>query len=298
MVEKSNMVEKSKMLEKKIDFVMTIVVNGANPNGDPLAGNMPRTDSQGFGEISDVCIKRKIRNRMQDMGHEIFVKSNERIDDGFKSLESRYNSILKSEKDDQIIADTMCKKWIDVRTFGQVVTYNKKSVAIRGPVSISIAKSLEPITISSMQIVKSTNGMEKDNKKEDESSKSSDTMGSKHYVEFGTYLVYGAVNSFFSEKVGYTEEDLKVLKDALITLFVNDSSSARPEGSMEVKELHWFEHSSKLGNVSSAKIRELFTWDKSDTNKEKYEDYQFSINEDEINELKEKGLKHEKIVGM
>ena len=126
------------MLENKVDFIMTIEVNNANPNGDPLAGNNPRIDSKGYGEISDVCIKRKIRNRMQDEGYEIFVKSRERQDDGFNSLEERYNEFFKGEKDNLVVEKGFNEKWIDVRTFGQVITYEKKSIGIRGPVSISI----------------------------------------------------------------------------------------------------------------------------------------------------------------
>lgn len=286
------------MLEKKIDFIMTIVVNGANPNGDPLAGNMPRTDSEGYGEISDVCIKRKIRNRFQDMGNEIFVKSKERTDDGYKSLEARYNGILKNEKDEKEIIKRMCSEWLDVRTFGQVVTYNNKSIAIRGPVSISISKSLEPISINSMQIVKSTNGQDSKKNGGEEKEKTSDTMGTKHYVEFGTYIVHGAVNCFFAEKVGYTKNDVDVLKEALRTLFINDASSARPEGSMEVKDIFWFEHSCKIGNVSSAKIREAIVWDVSCSEKNKYEGYKVHIDKEKIKKFESKGLTVEVFEGI
>ena len=282
------------MLENKVDFIMTIEVNNANPNGDPLAGNNPRIDSKGYGEISDVCIKRKIRNRMQDEGYEIFVKSRERQDDGFNSLEERYNEFFKGEKDNLVVEKGFNEKWIDVRTFGQVITYEKKSIGIRGPVSISIGKSLSPIDITTMQIVRSTNGMEA----KSQSGRSSDTMGTKHYVEYGVYAIYGSVNCFFAEKTGFDKDDLEVLKKSLRTLFINDSSSARPEGSMEVKEIFWFEHSSKLGNVSSAKIRELVTWDKSDSEKDKYEDYKVHINEEVFSKLENEGLNLEIIQGI
>lgn len=282
------------MLENKVDFIMTIEVNNANPNGDPLAGNTPRIDSKGYGEISDVCIKRKIRNRMQDEGYEIFVKSRERQDDGFNSLEERYNEFFKGEKDNLVVEKGFNEKWIDVRTFGQVITYEKKSIGIRGPVSISIGKSLSPIDITTMQIVRSTNGMEA----KSQSGRSSDTMGTKHYVEYGVYAIYGSVNCFFAEKTGFDKDDLEVLKESLRTLFINDSSSARPEGSMEVKEIFWFEHSSKLGNVSSAKIRELVTWDKSDSEKDKYEDYNVHINEEFFSKLENEGLNLEIIQGI
>ena len=282
------------MLENKVDFIMTIEVNNANPNGDPLAGNNPRIDSKGYGEISDVCIKRKIRNRMQDEGYEIFVKSRERQDDGFNSLEERYNEFFKGEKDNLVVEKGFNEKWIDVRTFGQVITYEKKSIGIRGPVSISIGKSLSPIDITTMQIVRSTNGMEA----KSQSGRSSDTMGTKHYVEYGVYAIYGSVNCFFAEKTGFDKDYLEVLKESLRTLFINDSSSARPEGSMEVKEIFWFEHSSKLGNVSSAKIRELVTWDKSDSEKDKYEDYNVHINEEVFSKLENEGLNLEIIQGI
>ena len=282
------------MLENKVDFIMTIEVNNANPNGDPLAGNNPRIDSKGYGEISDVCIKRKIRNRMQDEGYEIFVKSRERQDDGFNSLEERYNEFFKGEKDNLVVEKGFNEKWIDVRTFGQVITYENKSIGIRGPVSISIGKSLSPIDITTMQIVRSTNGMEA----KSQSGRSSDTMGTKHYVEYGVYAIYGSVNCFFAEKTGFDKDDLEVLKESLRTLFINDSSSARPEGSMEVKEIFWFEHSSKLGNVSSAKIRELVTWDKSDSEKDKYEDYNVHINEEVFSKLENEGLNLEIIQGI
>lgn len=291
------MEENKEILNKKIDFMLTIEVRNANPNGDPLNGNMPRVDYDGYGEISDVAIKRKIRNRRQDMGKEIFVKSNDRIDDGFKSLEKRFKSIEfindKNEKveikkeNEEIIHRISCEKWIDVRGFGQVMAFkNKKnqkekgfSLGVRGPISISLAKSLSPVTVQTMQITRSTNGMEKDGK-------SSDTMGNKHFVEYGVYIVKGSVNCFFAEKTGFTEEDVKDLKEALKTLFVNDASSARPEGSMSVKELFWFEHNSKLGKVSAAKIYELLKYNKEENMGmfTKYSDYNIRLDEEKMKE--------------
>src|SRR5699024_3035970 len=148
----------------------------------PLMGNMPRTDYDGYGEVSDVCIKRKIRNRMQDLGYDIFVQSQDRIMDGNKSLESRFNAEFDKKKDDDItVAKKACKKWIDVRSFGQVMTFQKRALGIRGPVSISLAKSLSPVDIITLQITRSTNGMEAEVGK----ARSSDTMGNKHYVDFG-----------------------------------------------------------------------------------------------------------------
>lgn len=277
----------------KIDFIMTFTVENANGNGDPLAGNMPRTDSRGLGEVSDVCIKRKIRNRFQDNGLEIFVKSKERADDGYSSLEARYKGNFKDKLSDEELEKSFNEKWIDVRGFGQVITYDKRSIGIRGPISIGIAKSLDPVIIEDMQITKSVNGMEGKEGK----SRSSDTMGMKHFVEFGTYMVQGSVNAFFAEKTGFDEKDLAAFKEALRTLFVNDASSARPDGSMEVKEIFWFEHSCKIGDVSSAKIRSLVKWDK-EKEHNTYEDYNIHIDEDKMAEFEALGVKLTVIEGI
>lgn len=290
------------MINNKVDFLMTIEVKNANPNGDPLTSNMPRIDSLGYGIISDVCIKRKIRNRMQDQfkendlgeGYDIFVKANDRIDDDFKSLEKRYKAYFDKEKDNEVIERSMNEKWIDVRSFGQVVTFNKKSIGIRGPVSISISKSLDPVITETMQIVRSTNGQDAGEKR------SSDTMGSKNFIDYGVYLIQGSVNSFYSERTGFDEKDLEILKEALRTLFINDVSSARPDGSMEIKEIYWFTHSNKLGNVSSAKIKQLVNYDQIDINNTNpsYEDYNFRLDEENLNEYKDKGLTLEIIEGI
>lgn len=276
----------------KIDFVMTFTVENANGNGDPLADNMPRTNSRGFGEVSDVCIKRKVRNRLQDMGHDIFVKSKERSDDGFASLEARYKGNFKDKISDIDLEKEFNKKWIDVRGFGQVITYDKRSIGIRGPISLGIAKSLDVVNVESMQITKSVNGMEGKG-----DGKSSDTMGMKHYVEFGTYMVQGAVNAYFAEKTGFDEKDLDAFKEALRTLFVNDASSARPDGSMEVKEIFWFEHSCKVGDVSSAKIKSLMKWDLEDEHN-CYEDYKIHVDDEKMKEYEALGLKLEIIQGL
>lgn len=287
------------ILNKKNDFVFFVEVKQANPNGDPLNGNLPRTDLNGFGEISDVCIKRKIRNRMQDEGHEIFVKSNDRIDDDFYSLERRFDNKFKGsgkdKDDDDTVFEKSCEYWLDVRSFGQVMTFQKRSVGIRGPVSISIAKSLSPISSTSMQITRSTNGLESEKGK-----RSSDTMGTKHFVDYGVYMVKGSVNVLFSEKTGFKEKDLDVLKDCIKTLFVNDESTARPSGSMSVRDVFWFEHNSKIGNISSAKIFDCIEYDDVDVFGEtiKYEDYNINLDEDKVKEFEDLGIKIERLSGI
>lgn len=288
-------------LNYKIDFVFFLAVYGANPNGDPLNGNMPRTDYDGYGEISDVCIKRKVRNRLQNMGYPIFVQSDDRIDDDMKSLEERFQKHFVSELTDEEVVNISCEKWIDVRSFGQVITFKKKSkgnysIGIRGPVSISIAKSLSPVDVISMQITRSTSGMES----KDGSTRSSDTMGTKHYVEFGVYKVKGSINPYFAEKTGFTNDDADLIKDAIRTLFINDASSARPEGSMEVKQIYWFKHPSKIGVTSSARIHELVKIDlkSKDIKPMSFSDYIIELETDKLEQLKDKGLKVEIFEGV
>lgn len=242
----------------KIDFLSIITVTKANPNGDPLNGNRPREDYNGYGEISDVCIKRKIRNRLQDMGERIFVQSDDRCDDGAKSLKDRADSVaeLKKEKSKDKYAEIACKEWIDVRAFGQVFAFKADSVSVgvRGPVSVHPAVSVVPVDISSMQITKSVNSETKKKNDVEVDGKSSDTMGMKHRVEFGVYVLKGSINHQLAEKTGFSDEDAEKIKEALSTLFENDASSARPDGSMEVKKLYWWKHSCPMGNYSSAKV--------------------------------------------
>lgn len=239
-------------LEHKIDFAAIISVERANANGDPLNGNRPRTDYNGYGEMSDVCIKRKIRNRMQDRGAAIFVQSEDRCDDGYGSLSERAAAAMKGVKDRNEYARIACEKWLDVRAFGQVFAFKDTkgmSVGVRGPVSIHQAVSVSPIDIESLQITKSVNGEKTKGEK-----RTSDTMGMKHYVRFGLYLLKGSINVQLAEKTGFSKEDADMIKECLRTLFVNDASSARPDGSMEVKKVYWWEHNCKDGQYSSAKV--------------------------------------------
>ncbi len=240
-------------IQNKIDFALIIGVNGANPNGDPLNGNRPRQTVDGLGEISDVCIKRKIRNRIQDLGVEIYVKSDDRSDDGFKSLRERANDVIKQfGKDREKFAEAACAKWYDVRAFGQLFAMKGDgkdglSVGIRGPVSIRPAFSVSPVNITSTQITKSVNTETGDKK-------GSDTMGMKHRVDFGIYLLCGSINVQLAQKTGFSDEDAELLKTALSTLFENDCSSARPDGSMDVIEMIWWKHNCASGQYSSAKV--------------------------------------------
>jgi len=264
-------------LENKVDFAVIIRVKHANPNGDPLNGNRPRVDYNGYGEITDVCLKRKIRDRMleryvslvekQRSGQAVFVQSDDRNIDGEPSLrkraESKEHGLGKGafEKNTNTNRDKTAKlaskKWIDVRAFGQVFPYAGESkgsgvsIAIRGPVTIQSAFSVQPIETSSNQIVKSVKSEEKDGKQA--------KMGMKHRVDSAVYLTYGAMNPQLAERTSFSQEDAQTIKEILPKLFENDASSARPEGSMEVLKIIWWEHNCKAGQYSSAKVHGSLT---------------------------------------
>ena len=239
----------SNVLNHRIDFKVVFSVAGANPNGDPLNGNRPRQTSDGYGEVSDVAIKRKLRNRLQDMGEKIFVQSQDRADDGFKSLKARADSVkdLKGQKDEAKYQEIACETWFDVRAFGQVFAFKGSSVGVRGPVSIQTARSITPIMINDMQITKSVN-------LKDAAGKGSETMGMKYSIDYAIYQFNGSINVQLAEKTGFTEDDANAIHEALKTLFYNDESSARPAGSLEVLRVYWWEHKNKLGDESPAKI--------------------------------------------
>ncbi len=272
-------------LSKKIDFALIIQVNHANPNGDPLNGNRPRTDFGGFGEITDVCLKRKLRDRLQDAGYAIFVQSDDRKKDGMTSLKNRAvdsdvglgDDAFKFDAKKGITPESTAKKasekWFDVRAFGQVFAWsadkgvkkgkkdeandsaenstgnaNGVSIPIRGPVTIQSAFSVEPVSVSSTQITKSVNG------EGDGTKRSSDTMGMKHRIDKGIYVTYGAITPQLAERTGFSDEDAQVIKNLLPKLFEGDASSARPEGSMCILHWFWWEQDGKTPKYSSAKV--------------------------------------------
>lgn len=251
-------------LKNKIDFAVIVCVKNANPNGDPLNGNRPRVNYDGFGEITDVCIKRKIRNRLMEEGNMIFVQSDDNKLDEHPSLRARQSEFEKlfkvTEKknnDRNGFIKAVCEKWIDVRSFGQVFAYGKDkedgdsqgvSIGIRGPVSIHSAFSVSPVSVSSIQITKSVSG------EGDGTKKASDTMGTKHRVDHGVYTFYGSMNPQLASKTGFSEADSEAIRQVITSLFQNDASSARPEGSMEVHKVFWWKHNSKNGQYSSAEV--------------------------------------------
>lgn len=252
-------------LKHKIDFAVVLRVKHANPNGDPLNGNRPRTDYNGNGEISDVCLKRKLRDRLMEAGKSIFVQSDDRKNDDAKSLRDRAEKALGSKFGSADTAGLASKTWFDVRAFGQLFALPKKSkskgadedgdtgvsIPIRGPVTVQSAFSLKPVDVTSTQITKSVSG------EGDGTKRGSDTMGMKHRVDDAVYVFYGSMNPQLAERTGFSDEDAEAIKAVLPKLFENDASSARPEGSMEVLKVLWWKHDSKAGQYSSAKVHAL-----------------------------------------
>ncbi|MEO6563048.1 MAG: type I-C CRISPR-associated protein Cas7/Csd2 [Nitrosospira sp.] len=254
-------------LQNKTDFAVVLRVTHANPNGDPLNGNRPRADYDGFGEITDVCIKRKLRDRLLENGHNIFVQSDDRKIDDAKSLKARADAALGKKLGSSETAKLACEQWFDVRAFGQLFAFksDKKSkkevdsegdsvsIGIRGPVTVQSAFSVEPVDVSSTQITKSVSG------EGDGSKRGSDTMGMKHRVEKGIYVFYGSMNPQLAERTGFSDADAETIKQLLPKLLENDESSARPAGSMEVLKVIWWKHNCKSGQYSSAKVHRSLT---------------------------------------
>jgi CRISPR-associated protein Csd2 len=295
-----------KALSNKIDFAVIFSVKGANPNGDPLNGNRPRSNYDGLGEISDVCIKRKIRNRLMEMKNKngdnqynVFVQSDDNRLDDYRSLRSRVEGLISKDAmaDEKKFRENACEKWIDVRAFGQVFAFKAKksekpkkskeikedqeekadeasvSIGIRGPVSIHSAFSITPINVSSIQITKSVSG------EGDGAKKASDTMGMKHRVDHGVYMTFGAINPQLAIKTGFSDEDAKAIKNALEHLFDNDASSARPEGSMEIVMVVWWLQNDLSKQYSSAVVHRLLSVTPKDgiTEPKRIEDYSIKL---------------------
>jgi len=257
-------------VQNKVDFAVTVRVDGGNPNGDPGAENYPRSDEEGYGSIEDVCLKRKIRNRMMANGNPVFVQSEDKRQDDYGSLsaraKARFDAIAakKRQADGEKKAEPLsrdeqyqaaCETWLDVRAFGNVFSYKNKGVetfGIRGPVTVRPAKSVAPIKVREVEITKSVNG-------DDGEKRGSDTMGTKYRVEENIYVFYGSVHPELAAKTSFSADDLEELRKTLCTLFEGDASSSRPDGSMEVVNVIWWQHSCPLGDLSSAKLQRSLT---------------------------------------
>ena len=292
----------SEAIKNRYEFIILFDVENGNPNGDPDAGNMPRIDPEsGLGLVTDVCLKRKIRNYVETVkedenGFQIYIKENvplnrsdrsacesvgvEETDD--KKVSDALKKLKKNDPDvDVKIRDYMCDHFYDIRTFGAVMTTFVKAALncgqVRGPVQIGFARRIDPIISQEVTITRVAITTEKD------AENKSTEMGRKSIVPYGLYRAEGYVSANLARKVtGFSEEDLELLWEAIINMFENDHSAAR--GKMAVRELIVFKHSKELGDCPAYKLFDAVEVHKKEgiVYPRKYEDYTVMIKEDNI----------------
>ncbi|WNV57265.1 type I-C CRISPR-associated protein Cas7/Csd2 [Oscillospiraceae bacterium NTUH-002-81] len=292
----------SEAIKNRYEFVVLFDVENGNPNGDPDAGNMPRIDPEsGLGLVTDVCLKRKIRNYVETVkegepGYKIYIREDIPLnrsdreacealgvqDTDEKKVTESLKKLKKNDPDaDRKLRDYMCQNFYDIRTFGAVMTtFVKASLncgQVRGPVQLGFARSIDPIISQEVTItrVAITTETAAENKKTE--------MGRKTIVPYGLYRVEGYVSANLARKTtGFSEEDLALLWDAIINMFENDHSAAR--GKMAVRELIVFKHSKELGDCPAYKLFEAVEVKKKDEviYPRKYQDYTVTLHEEEI----------------
>jgi len=272
----------SEVIKNRYEFVILFDVENGNPNGDPDAGNMPRIDAEtGYGIVTDVCIKRKIRNyvevvRDDTKGYKIYVKENIPLDANRKmayietDVEIPKNAEEPKDKTEfKKITKFMCDNFFDIRTFGAVMTLKYNCGQVRGPVQINFARSIDPIIPQELTITSVTTANE---------GESSSKMGRKHIVPYALYQAEGYVSANLARKTtGFSEEDLELLWEAIVNMFEHDHSAAR--GKMAVRKLYIFKHNSELGNAPSHMLFNLVKVSKKNPEipARNYSDYQVEI---------------------
>lgn len=226
-------------LAGRIDFMELIAVSGANPNGDPACWGKPRTDSRDFGVISPVCIRRKLRDRLSEMGESILVSPPKFRGD---TLAKRVAEVAPGEGHSL----RACQRWYDVRAFGQVFAFpDMHAPGIKGAVTIQQAYSVLPVRVAEMKITRCIRNSDE---------RRGTQMGSLHFVEHGLYVIKGSINAYSAARTGFTEQDAEKLRQALLHIYDNDSSASRPAGSMEAERLYWWQHSTMGGECSPGTV--------------------------------------------
>lgn len=288
----------SEVIKNRYDFVFLFDVENGNPNGDPDAGNMPRMDQDtGLGIVTDVCLKRKIRNYVEAVydgkpGYRIYVKQNVPMErnnqEAFDYLNVKSSEIkdLKTKDPtlDVKIRDFMCKNFFDIRTFGAVmttfVTANLNCGQVRGPVQLCFARSIDPIIPQEISITRVTVASEKE-----KSDGKNTMMGNKFIVPYALYRCEGFISANLAQKTtGFTEDDLKVFWEALINMFEIDRSATR--GKMSLRKLIVFRHASQFGNAPAYKLFEKIKVERKDAEKvaRAYDDYEIIIERESVPE--------------
>lgn len=285
----------SEAIKNRYEFVVLFDVENGNPNGDPDAGNMPRIDPEtGYGIVTDVCIKRKIRNYVEtvkenEQGYRIYIKEkvplNTSDKEAYQALEVDENTIKEAKKKDPDIdtkiRDFMCQNFYDIRTFGAVMTTFVKAALncgqVRGPVQLGFARSIDPVVQQEIAITRVAITTEQD------AEKKGTEMGRKYVIPYALYRLEGYISANLAQKsTGFSEEDLNLFWNALINMFEHDRSAAR--GKMAVRELIVFKHDSIFGNAPAYKLFETVTVERRDINNpaRKYSDYKVSINKEAV----------------
>lgn len=246
-------------IEKRYDFVFLFDVQDGNPNGDPDAGNLPRIDPQtGEGLVTDVCLKRKVRNFIQmiqnDEHHDIFVREkiilNDLIAEAHNQDEVKDKS--KGKERTESARQYMCKRYYDIRTFGAVLTTGENAGQVRGPVQLTFSRSIDPIvtlehTITRCAPAKEVEKPNPEDSEEEKAKKERGRMGRKFTVPYGLYRCHGFVSAHFAKQTCFSENDLELFWQALINMFEHDRSATR--GQMKACGLYVFEHSNNLGDA-------------------------------------------------
>lgn len=256
-------------IQNRFDFVLFFDVKNGNPNGDPDAGNMPRIDPEtGHGIVSDVCLKRKVRNYVDlvkgqdvdgpdvaegELGYKIYVQEGAVLNERNKKAYVHYDmkpsekKLPKGEQDRLKVTKFMCDNFFDIRSFGAVMATGVNCGQVRGPIQMCFAESVDPVMPMEMSITRMAVTKEEDAEKER-------TMGRKQYIPYGLYRVEGFVSASLAEKTGFSQEDLDLFFSALMNMFENDRSAAR--GLMSSRKLFVFKHESKLGNAPAHRLFE------------------------------------------
>ncbi len=267
-------------MNNRYDFIYLFDCQDANPNGDPDAGNLPRLDVEtGQGLVTDVCLKRKIRNYVKltadDDLHRIYFTEGAVLNNlhkgAYEALGETPDKKVKPELKDQV-TNWMCEHYYDVRCFGAVMSTEINCGQVRGPVQISFARSIDPIVSSEHAITRSSVTNERDTEKER-------TIGRKFTIPYGLYLAKGFVNPFLAKQTGFSDEDLELLFQSLENAFQFDQSAARPAGSMNPRKLILFKHENQLGKAPSHKLFETFKIQKKASVEipRSFQDYEWSL---------------------
>lgn len=277
-------------LNNRYEFVYLFDVKDGNPNGDPDAGNLPRVDAEtGQGLVTDVCLKRKVRNyvglvKEETPPYEIYIKEKAVLNrnnlKAYEALDLKPESkkLPKKEEDARNVTQWMCKNFFDIRTFGAVMSTEINTGQVRGPIQINFARSIDPVVSAEHSITRMAVTTEKE---AEQQSGDNRTMGRKFTIPYGLYRCHGFVSANLAKQTGFSEDDLKLFWDALVNMLDHDRSASR--GEMSPCALYIFKHESPLGNAPARKLFELVEIQKvSEEPARDFRDYQVTVHEDKL----------------